>query len=185
MPQSKTQLKKIIPFIVSGIIFVFGRYVLELLPEKHNPLQDLVPIFLQLNSMLINTLNLGTASVKDNVLFLNGNNGPFALQVFWPSLAIHLIIIYVAIILVFLIAMNITRKRKIIYFVLGIIGTIGVDVIRIFALSLFALKVTTNIQSFEAFHGKLELTFLPWAVIYLIVIYKVELSRKQKMQLPT
>ena len=186
MLQSKTRLKKFIPFIISGIIFVFGRYVLELFPEKSNPLQGLVPIFLQFNSMLINTLNLGTATVKDNILFLSGDHGPFTLQVFWPSLAIHLIITYAAIILVFLFAMNITRKRKITYLVLGIIGTIGANMIRIFILSLFALKVTTNIQSFEAFHGKLEyMTFLPWLVIYLIVIYKIELSRKQKMQLPT
>ena len=185
MPQSKTQLKKFIPFIVSGIIFVFGRYVLELLPEKSNPLQNLVPIFLQINSMLINTMNLGTASVKDNVLSLNGNHGPFVLQVFWPSVFIDLII-YLAIILVFLIAMDITRKRKIMCFVLGIIGTIGMDVVRIYYMSLFVLKVTTNVSSFEAFHGKVEyITFLPWIVIYLIVIYKVELSRKQKTQLPT
>jgi hypothetical protein len=48
--------------------------------------------------------------------------------------------------------MNIPRNRKIIYFILGIAGTIGVNLIRIFSLSWYALKVTTDPVAWEEYH---------------------------------
>ena len=67
------------------------------------------------------------------------------------------------------------------YFILGVIGTIGVNVIRIFSLSLFVLKVSTNVNDFESFHSIAgEIMFLPWLFIFLLVVTYVETRRLKK-----
>ena len=86
-------------------------------------------------------------------MFLNGDFGPFAMQVFWPSAGVHSIIIYSLVMMAFLIKMRIPRNRKMMYFVIGIAGTIIVNLIRIFSLSVYALKVTTDPHAWEEFHS--------------------------------
>src|SRR5438105_505228 len=121
--------------------------------DSLGPLQYVVPYLVKLNTSIITALHLGIATAHNNVMFLSGDHGPFALQVFWPSAGVHSIIIYSLVMMAFLLKMNIPPKRKAMYFVLGIIGTIGVNVIRIFSLSVFVLKVSTNVSDFESFHS--------------------------------
>jgi len=135
------------------------------------PLQYVVPYLVKLNTYLITALHLGIATAHNNIMFLSGDHGPFALQVFWPSAGVHSIIIYSLVMMAFLLKMNIPPKRKAMYFVLGVIGTIGVNVIRIFSLSLFVLKVSTNVSDFESFHSVAgEIMFLPWLFVFLLVV---------------
>ncbi len=83
----------------------------------------------------------------------------------------------------FLLKMNIPRKRKSIYFVLGIIGTIGVNVIRIFSLSAYALKVTTDAAEWEEFHSVAgTIMFVPWLFIFLLIVMVIESRRLKKME---
>jgi len=83
----------------------------------------------------------------------------------------------------FLLKMNIARNRKAVYFALGILGTMGVNVIRIFALSVYALKVTTNVQQWEEFHSVVgEIMFLPWLFIFLLVVMTIETRRLKKQE---
>jgi len=83
----------------------------------------------------------------------------------------------------FLLKMNIQRNRKAVYFVLGIIGTIGVNVIRIFLLSAYALKVTTNAAEWEEFHSVAgTIMFVPWLFIFLLIIMIIENKRFKKKQ---
>ena len=128
-------------------------------------------------------LDLGVATARDNLMFLNGDFGPFALQVFWPSAGVHSIIIYSLVMMAFLIKMRIPRNRKIIYFVIGILGTIFVNMIRIFSLSVYALKVTTDPEAWEEFHSVAgEIMFLPWLFIFLLVVTAVETKRLKKLE---
>jgi thaumarchaeosortase len=145
------------------------------------PLQYVVPYLVKLNTYLITAFHLGIATGHNNVMFLSGDHGPFALQVFWPSAGVHSIIIYSLVMMAFLLKMNIPPKRKAMYFVLGVIGTIGVNVIRIFSLSLFVLKVSTNVSDFESFHSVAgEIMFLPWLFIFLLVVTYIETRRLKK-----
>ncbi|MEE9535648.1 MAG: exosortase/archaeosortase family protein, partial [Nitrosopumilaceae archaeon] len=131
----------------------------------------------------ITVFDLGIASARDNLLFLKGDHGAFAMQVFWPSAGVHSIIIYSLVMMAFLLKMNIPRNRKTGYFIIGIIGTIGVNMIRIFSLSLFALKVSTNAAEFEEFHSVAgEIMFLPWLFIFLLLVTVIETKRIKKLQ---
>jgi thaumarchaeosortase len=126
------------------------------------------------------------ATARDNLMFLQGEHGPFALQVFWPSAGVHSVIIYSLVMMAFLLKMNIQRKRKALYFGLGILGTIIINLIRIFSLSLFALKVSTNPVEFEEYHSVAgEIMFLPWLFVFLLVVTFIESRRLKKKEIST
>ncbi|HEU4606043.1 MAG TPA: exosortase/archaeosortase family protein, partial [Nitrososphaera sp.] len=123
------------------------------------------------------------ANARDNLLILNGLHGPFALKVYWPSAGVHSMIIFTLVMLAFLLKMDIPLKRKLIYFAIGTFGTVSVNVIRITALSLYALVVTTNVSEWEAFHSVAgEIMFLPWLGIYLGIVMYVEGKRMRRLQ---
>ena len=147
------------------------------------PLQYVVPYFIQANVWIITTLELGTAVARDNVMFLRGDHGSIALQVFWPSAGVHSIIIFSLVIGAFMLKMNIPRGRKSIYFIIGIIGTIVVNLIRIFSLSWYALKVTTDPVAWEEYHKIAgEIMFLPWLFAFILIVIVIETRRLKKME---
>lgn len=161
------------------------------------PLQFIVPIYLQIDEGVINFIdkavtNVGPenpdnlvnpAKAKDNLLILNGLHGPFALKVYWPSAGVDSMILFTLVMLAFMLKMEIPRKRKIIYFVIGAFGTAAVNVTRITSLSLYALVVTTNVSEWEAFHSVAGMMmFLPWLGIYLGIVMYVESKRMRRLQ---
>lgn len=181
--------KKWVRISPAGPIFIAGSAVILSLDaffpyDTLGPLQYVVPYLVQTNAWLITTLDLGMASARDNIMFLRGDHGPFALQVFWPSAGVHSVIIYSLVMMAFLFKMNIPPKRKAGYFVLGIIGTISVNMIRIFSLSLFALKISTKVTDFEEFHSIAgEIMFLPWLFIFLLIVTYVETRRIKRLEI--
>ncbi len=180
--------KKWIRIAPAGPIFLTGSAVILSLDaffpyDTLGPLQYVVPPLLEINAWVITSLDLGIATTRDNLLFLKGDHGSMALQVFWPSAGVHSVIIYSLVMMAFLLKMNIPRNRKAIYFGIGIIGTIGVNMIRIFSLSVYALKVTTNAQQWEEFHSVAgEIMFLPWLFVFLFVVMYIETKRLKKIE---
>ncbi len=180
--------KKWIRIAPAGPIFLTGSAVILSLDaffpyDTLGPLQYVVPPLVEVNAWVITSLDLGTATARDNLLFLKGDHGAMALQVFWPSAGVHSIIIYSLVMMAFLLKMNIPRNRKAIYFGIGIIGTIGVNMIRIFSLSVYALKVTTNAKEWEEFHSVAgEIMFLPWLFVFLLVVMYIETKRLKKTE---
>ena len=180
--------KKWIRIAPAAPIFLGGSAIIlsldALFPyDTLGPLQAFVPYFVELNVWLVNVFDLGTAIAKDNLMLLDGDHGRMALQVFWPSAGVHSIIIFSLVMGAFLLKMNIQRNRKAVYFVLGIIGTIGVNVIRIFSLSAYALKVTTDAAEWEAFHSVAgTIMFVPWLFIFLLIVMMIEGRRLKKME---
>ncbi|WP_316505662.1 thaumarchaeosortase [Nitrosopumilus sp.] len=185
--------KRWIRIAPAGPIFLTGTAIILSLDaffpyDTLGPLQYIVPYFVQANVWVITVLDLGTAIARDNVMFLRGDHGSMALQVFWPSAGVHSIIIFSLVIGAFMLKMNIPRNRKVIYFILGIIGTITVNLIRIFSLSWYALKVTTDAQAWEEYHQIAgEIMFLPWLFAFILVVIMIESRRLKKKteQIPT
>jgi len=180
--------KKWIRIVIAGPVFLGGSAIILSLDtffpfDTLGPLQYFVPYLVQTNVWIINVFELGLATARDNIMFLQGEHGPFVLQVFWPSAGVHSIIIYSLVMMAFLLKMNIKRNRKAIYFGLGILGTIIINLIRIFSLSIFALKVSTNPVEFEEYHSIAgEIMFLPWLFIFLLVVTAIETKRMKKQE---
>ena len=193
-------------FVISAVSILFGKRWIRISPagpiflcgsaiilsldaffpyDTLGPLQYVVPYLVQANVFIIHTFDLGTAIARDNLMFLKGEHGSMALQVFWPSAGVHSVIIYSLVMMAFLLKMNIAPKRKAAYFGIGIMGTIGVNMIRIFSLSLFVLKVSANPNDFEEFHGVAgEIMFLPWLFAYLFLVTAIETKRLKKKNDP-
>jgi thaumarchaeosortase len=180
--------KRWIRIAPAGPIFLAGSAIILSLDaffpyDTLGPLQYVVPYLVQTNIWLINVLDLGTATARDNIMFLKGDFGPMVLQVFWPSAGVHSIIIYSLVTGAFLLKMNIPRNRKAIYFGIGIVGTIVVNMIRIFSLSWYALKVTTDVKQWEEFHSVAgEIMFLPWLFVFLFIVILIETRRLKKLE---
>ena len=180
--------KKWVRIVIAGPVFLAGSAIILSLDaffpyDTLGPLQYFVPHLVQTNVWIINAFELGTATARDNLMFLQGDHGPFALQVFWPSAGVHSVVIYSLVMMAFLLKMNIKQNRKIMYFVLGIIGTIVINLIRIFSLSVFALKVSTNPVEFEEYHSVAgEIMFLPWLFGFLLVVTIIETKRMKKKE---
>ena len=180
--------KRWIRIAPAGPIFLTGTAIILSLDaffpyDTLGPLQYIVPYFVQANVWVITLLDLGTAIARDNVMFLRGDHGSMALQVFWPSAGVHSIIIFSLVIGAFMLKMNIPRNRKVGYFILGIIGTITVNLIRIFSLSWYALKVTTDPVAWEEYHKIAgEIMFLPWLFAFILVVVLIESRRLQKSE---
>lgn len=172
----------------AGPIFLTGTAIILSLDaffpyDTLGPLQYIVPYFVQVNVWVITLLDLGTAVARDNVMFLRGEHGSMALQVFWPSAGVHSIIIFSLVIGAFMLKMNIPRNRKVVYFILGIIGTVTVNLIRIFSLSWYALKVTTDPVAWEEYHKIAgEIMFLPWLFAFILVVILIESRRLKKLE---
>lgn len=180
--------KRWIRIAPAGPIFLVGSAIILSLDtffpyDSLGPLQYVVPYLVQTNVWLVNVFDLGTATARDNIMFLKGDFGPMVLQVFWPSAGVHSIIIYSLVMGAFLLKMNIHRNRKLVYFGLGIVGTIGVNMIRIFSLSWYALKVTTDAKQWEEFHSVAgEIMFLPWLFVFLLIVIILETKRLKKSE---
>lgn len=179
--------KRWIRIAPAGPIFLCGSAIILSLDaffpyDTLGPLQYIVPYFVKANVGIINFFDLGTAIARNNLMFLKGEHGSMALQVFWPSAGVHSVIIYSLVMMAFLLKMNIAPRRKAMYFAIGIAGTIGVNMIRIFSLSLFVLKVSTNPVEFEEFHGIAgEIMFLPWLFAFLFAVTAIETRRIKKL----
>jgi len=180
--------KRWIRIAPAGPIFLTGTAIILSLDaffpyDTLGPLQYVVPYFVQANVWLVTVFDLGTAVARDNVMFLRGDHGSMALQVFWPSAGVHSIIIFSLVIGAFMLKLNIPRNRKALYFVLGIIGTITVNLIRIFSLSWYALKVTTDPVAWEEYHKIAgEIMFLPWLFAFILVVILIESRRLKKSE---
>ncbi len=187
--------KKWYKIAAAGAIYLVGSAVILSLDaffpfDSLGPLQFIVPEYLQIDQALISLINshimnVGPgipATAQGNLLVLNGLHGHFALQVFWPSAGVHSMIIYTLVMLAFLLKMDIPLQRKLVYFIIGTIGTAAINLIRIISLSLFALMITTNINEWEAFHSVAgEIMFLPWLGIYLFSVVFIESKRTKRM----
>ena len=180
--------KKWIRIVIAGPVFLAGSAIILSLDaffpyDTLGPLQYFVPHLVQTNVWIINAFDLGVATARDNLMFLQGDHGPFALQVFWPSAGVHSVVIYSLVMMAFLLKMNIKQNRKFMYFGLGILGTIIINMIRIFSLSVFALKVSTNPVEFEEYHSVAgEIMFLPWLFAFLLVVTVIETKRMKKKE---
>lgn len=186
-------------FMVYGLSVLFGRRWVRIAPaapiflagtavilsldaffpyDTLGPLQYVVPYFVEANVWLVGALDLGTALAHGNVMLLRGDHGSMALQVFWPSAGVHSIIIFSLVIGAFMLKMRIPARRKAAYFALGIAGTIAVNMVRVFSLSWYALKVTADPVAWEEYHKIAgEIMFLPWLFGFVLAVTFIESRR--------
>ena len=172
----------------AGLVYLVGNTVILSLDsffpyDSLGPLQMIVPAYLQFDQFILRFIGghvvyLGNdvpASANGNLLVLKGYHGPFYLKVFWPSAGVQSVIIYSLVMLSILFRIRIPVSHMLIYFVVGLLGTASVNILRIVSLSMVAITVTSNVKEWEAFHSFAgEIMFLPWIGIYLAAVISLE-----------
>jgi thaumarchaeosortase len=92
--------------------------------------------------------------------------------IYWTSSGLVSMVIFTTVIALIIIKTEMPIRRKIIYAVIGAIGTFIVNVIRISMIVSYVMFVSLNVEAFHEVIG--EILFLIWIVIYLALIMRYE-----------
>ena len=110
-----------------------------------------------------------------NYLTIAGTKGFFRLAVYWPSVGVQSMIIYSLVMIVVAAKLDAPLKRKLTYVVVGVTGTIFLNVIRIFTIAYYGYAYATTGQQLDAFHNSIgEILFPIWIAIFLVIVLQIE-----------
>jgi len=102
----------------------------------------------------------------------------FSVTIFWPCAGIHSFVIYAFVILLFVKEFAVSLPRKVLYIVIGAIGTFLANVLRIVTICTIGLRIGNQAaEHFHSYYG--ELFFVTWVLIYLpTIVYGPRLIAK-------
>lgn len=110
-----------------------------------------------------------------NYLTIQGTKGLYRLAVYWPSVGVQSMIIFSVVMLVVAAKLDIPILRKVVYAAVGVLGTIFLNVLRIFAIAYYGYAYATSGQQLDAFHNSLgEVVFPIWIVLFIFLILGIE-----------
>ena len=94
----------------------------------------------------------------------------------WPCAGVHSLFLYTLIILLLFKKSNISSFRKLLYFIVGAIGTYSVNVLRIIVY--FIIRVNEGLTAAQTFHDVYgELLFVVWILLYILLIVGIQKFR--------
>jgi len=94
----------------------------------------------------------------------------------WPCAGVHSLFLYTLIILLLFKKSNISSFRKLLYFIVGAIGTYSVNILRIIVY--FLIRVNEGLDAAQTFHNVYgELLFVVWILLYILLIVCIQKFR--------
>ena len=100
----------------------------------------------------------------------------FSVGIAWPCAGVHSLFLYTLIILLLFKKSNISSFRKLLYFIVGAIGTYSVNVLRIIVY--FHIRVNEGLTAAQTFHNvHAELLFVAWILLYILLIICIQKFR--------
>jgi thaumarchaeosortase len=140
-------------------------------------LQSFVPVTVFGASSILNLLGYGTQTYPGGTnglgLSVTGAGGSYYALVSWSCAGSHSLFLYSFMIMLFLRGTGISRMRKIIYIVVGAVGTFFVNILRVVAILTAGVGGGNALATqFHEFYG--EFFFIAWMFIYLTVVFLSE-----------
>lgn len=138
------------------------------------PFQAFVPFTASLAAQVLNWMGYTTSFLPYQmqgtpVLYVSGSSGSVGFGIGWPCAGVQSLFIYTCVILLFLKKSAIPLIQKIIYFIIGAIGTYTVNILRIVSIYIIAINQGNSAaQVFHDYYG--ELYSITWIIAYLIII---------------
>jgi thaumarchaeosortase len=187
-----------IPLIVTPIIYTIGSGVLDLMdayfPEDSLAfLQVWVYVIWNVVIFLLGILGFNTQPnpfsavtppsvlLQGNRLYLWGWKGFMTFVIYWPSSGVVSMIVYSLVIIVLMVKLEATRRRKGVYALIGAVGTYLVNVIRITLIVLYVTYISLDVEAFHQSIG--EVLFITWIFIYLLfVIHRENVIYRRQTQ---
>jgi thaumarchaeosortase len=110
-----------------------------------------------------------------NTLTILGKHGTYRLFVFWPSVGVHSMLIYSLVMILLSTRLAAPAKRKIVYASVGVVGTILLNVMRIFLISYYGYLYATSSADLDAFHNSIgEFLFPLWILAFIAIVLNIE-----------
>ena len=165
--------------VITPIVFASGMLVFYLL-DAFFPYGSLGPLQFWANFIVAGVAVLSKLfglpiDGFTNHLNISGLHGYFRLVVYWPSVGVQSILIYSVVMVVIAAKLQAPRMRKLIYALVGISGTILLNVVRIFSIAYYGYAYATTGQQLDAFHNAIgEILFPIWIIVFLMLIIKIE-----------
>ena len=165
--------------VIVSIVFALGMLVFYLLDAFFpygtiGPLQFWANFIVAAVGMLAHVFGLPIYGLS-NDLTIVGEHGVFHLVVYWPSVGVQSILIYSLVMIIIAAKLEAPRLRKVVYTIVGVTGTVCLNIVRIFSISLYGLLYATSGQQLDAFHNSIgEILFPIWIVGFLMIILSIE-----------
>jgi thaumarchaeosortase len=141
--------------------------------DELGPLQSVVPVLVSIATGIMKATNLVNITSLGNTMLINAGSTVKALVVYWPSAGVHSFLIFTGIAVAFLLKQKIGGLKFVVYTVLGALGTISVNIVRIILLAYYTAYYPP--QYFQSFHDVIgEILFLPWLVAFMLIVHYVE-----------
>lgn len=171
--------RRAVPKIITAIVISAGMVIFFLLDALF-PYRELW--WLQVWAEFIVAAVVFLAWVSRQPIFGYGNNlwilgkyGRWHLQVFWPSVGVESMLIFSLVMIVLAVKLSAPAKRKIIYAVVGAVGTVFLNVVRIFAISYYGVCCATSSEALDSFHNLIGQFLYPvWIIVYLYIVLEIE-----------
>jgi thaumarchaeosortase len=142
------------PFIANIVVSLLGISGVHVMKGPYDPTQ------------------IPSVFLSGNFLWMRGLPGSVILQINWPCMGIFSMLIYILIMAILMIKLEAPRRRKLLYLVIGAVGTFFINVFRIFLIAYYVAFISIDIKIFHENIG--EFLFLAWVVVFLLAIVKVE-----------
>ena len=165
--------------VITPIIFSIGMFVFYCIDAffpygSIGPLQFWANFIVSAVGVLSKVVGLPIYGLS-NTLTIVGIHGFYRLAVYWPSVGVQSMLIYSLVMILLAAKLDSPMKRKLIYASVGVIGTIFLNVLRIFIIAYYGYAYAYSGQELDAFHNSLgEILFPIWIVIFLAIVLQVE-----------
>jgi thaumarchaeosortase len=151
--------------------------------DELGPLQSFVPVLVAFAAAVMKATKIVSVTSVGNTLLINAGGTVKALVVYWPSAGVDSFLIFTGIAIAFLLKQRIGGIKLVLYTILGALGTISVNILRIILLAYYTVYYPA--QSFQSFHDIIgEILFLPWLVVFMIIVHYVEKHLAKTRKLP-
>ncbi len=122
------------------------------------------------------TLSFSPGLESAPIIRMSANDSAKAVSIAWPCAGVHSLFLYTLIVLLLFRRSNISSFRKVIYFVVGAIGTYFVNILRI--VSFFSVLVNQGMNAAQTFHDVYgELFSVVWILFYVLLINCIQKFR--------
>ena len=176
---------KAIRFFPTPIVYTLGMASILILDAMlpHSQLgifEGVVSVILILVVSILNLIGIQVNIIGNQTLLVYGQKGMLRVSMNWPCVGILSMLIYFLVIVILMIKLNTTLRRKIIYAIVGALGTFSINVIRIFLIIYYGASISVNLRLFHETIG--EVLFIIWIVVYIFIVTEIESHRIKKQR---
>ena len=177
--------------ILTAVVFSAGMLIMYLLDAffpygSLGPLQSWANFVVAGVALLSKIFGLPIYGIG-NMLTILGKHGTYRLYVYWPSVGVHSMLIYSLVMVLLAARLVAPAKRKLVYAITGVAGTIFLNVTRIFIIAYYGYVYATSGADLDAFHNSIgEFLFPLWILAFIIIVLNIEsrLSARAKRTVP-